>query len=314
MTTPSSDLAPGALLRALMDKDCIALPGAYDGMIARAVAQTGFQGCYVSGGAVSMTSGVPDLGIASLETFTRVIRTVADSSGLPLIADADTGFGEGEMVTRVIWEYSRAGAAGCHLEDQVFPKRCGHLAGKALVPVDHMVEKVARASKARDAIDGHGKRGSFIVCARTDARSVDGLDAAIDRAKSYVTDAGADMIFPEGLASEDEFKQFADALRGLGGGPAPDGGPYMLANMTEFGKTPIIPLARFKELGYHCVIYPYPTLRLAMKHALDLLLSLKEQGHVEPFIEHMQSRDDMYAMLEYTPGEEWEFPTPTRPA
>lgn len=287
-------------MRALMDEKCVALPGAYDGMTARAVAAAGFEGCYVSGAAVSMLAGAPDIGLATLDEFCRVIRVVAEASGLPVIADADTGFGEGEMTVKVVHEYARSGAGGMHIEDQVFPKRCGHLEGKALVSIEHMVEKVSRARQASERSTG----GTFIVCARTDARSVEGLEAAIARAKAYV-DAGAEMIFPEGLGSEQEFEAFAQALR-------PGGkGAYLLANMTEFGKTPIIPTERFAAMGYSCVIYPYPTLRLAMGHAQRLLSALKRDGHVGAFLDEMQTRDEMYEMLGYQPGTEWAYPGPT---
>jgi methylisocitrate lyase len=306
MTTSTPDgPTAGARLRAAMDeRGCVALPGAYDGLLARAVAKAGFAGCYVSGAAVSTTMGVPDIGLATLDRFTHVIHIVASSSGLPVLADADTGFGEGEVVVRVVFEYARAGAAGFHIEDQVFPKRCGHLGGKALVPIEHMVEKVERARMGSEGATG----GSFIVCARTDARGVEGLDAAIERARAYAK-AGADMLFPEGLHSVEEFERFAGAMRGVGG-PGRNDAPYLLANMTEFGRTPITPTKRFGEIGYSCVIYPYPTLRLAMGHAQRLLAALRDDGHVGDFVDQMQTRDEMYDLLEYTPGEEWTYPSP----
>eukprot|EP00743_Colponemidia_sp_Colp-15_P003305 GILK01003569.1.p1 GENE.GILK01003569.1~~GILK01003569.1.p1 ORF type:complete len:310 (+),score=52.57 GILK01003569.1:69-998(+) len=294
-------------LRNLMKQKTVALPGAFNGLVARAAADAGFEGLYVSGGALSAASGVPDIGLVSLDGFTKVISEVAMSSGLPLIADADTGFGEGEMCSRTVWEYWRAGAAGCHIEDQVFPKRCGHLDGKALVPVEQMADKIARAAAARDACSN----GQFIVCARTDARGVEGIESTISRAKRYV-DAGADMIFPEGLVSEEEFKIVADALYGYGNKDAPGGGPFLLANMTEFGKTPIIPLSRFSALGYHCVIFPVSTLRVAMGAVTSFLRALKEEGTVESHLDKMQSRQDLYSLLQYTPGKEWTYPTMTK--
>jgi methylisocitrate lyase len=201
------------------------------------------------------------------------------------------------MTARAVHEYNRAGAAGLHIEDQVFPKRCGHLDGKRLVSVDHMQEKIAAAARAREACSG----GSFIICARTDAKGVEGLDAAIDRAKAYL-DAGADMIFPEGLASEDEFKKVADALK------EHMGGAYVLANMTEFGKTPIINLARFGELGYSCVIWPVTTLRAAMGEVGRMLADLKRDGDVRAFVGRVQTREALYRALGYTPGSEWDWP------
>ncbi len=292
----------GARLRRLMDDHCVGLPGAFNGLVARAVAQAGFEGCYVSGAAVSAARGVPDVGMVSLNEFSDVIRQVADGSGLPVIADADTGFGESEMVIRTVWYYHRAGAAGLHIEDQVFPKRCGHLDGKALVPVEHMVEKVRAAAKARDACSG----GAFIVCARTDARGVEGMDAAIMRARAYI-EAGADLIFPEGLASEEEFARFAQevGVRTRAQGPGPRA--YLLANMTEVGKTPIIPLRRFGEMGYSCVIWPVTTLRAAMGEVTRILSDLKRDGDVSSFVGRVQDRKGLYGLLGYEPGKEWEF-------
>ena len=196
-------------------------------------------------------------------------------SGLPILADADTGFGEGEMVHKTVWEYFLSGASGLHIEDQVFPKRCGHLDGKALISREDMVKKVEIAAKAsKECSDG-----AFIICARTDARGVLGIEETIERAKLYV-DAGADMIFPEGLNSKEEFALVAKALTGYGS----RGGPFLLANMTEFGKTPYITLEEFKELGYHCVIFPVSTFRVA-NFAIDAFLKdLKQKGTQRDFV------------------------------
>ncbi|MBZ0172793.1 MAG: isocitrate lyase/phosphoenolpyruvate mutase family protein [Phycisphaerales bacterium] len=295
MNTPH----PGRVLRSSMDRGVVAAPGAFNALVARAVAQAGFDACYVSGGATSVAAGVPDVGILSLDHFTRVVREVAIGSGLPVIADADTGFGEEEMVRRTVIEYHHAGAAGLHLEDQVFPKRCGHLDGKSLIPIEQCVSRLEWAAKAsRDCSDG-----GFIVCARTDARGVEGFDAAVDRATAYV-DAGAEMIFPEGLASGDEFETFADRLRQKTAGRR----VYLLANMTEFGKTPIIPLPRFGEMGYDLVIFPVTTLRVAMGAVSRALTQLREWGTVEPFLDEMQTREALYDLIGYTPGTPWEFP------
>ena len=296
---------PGARLRALMDGGVVAAPGAFCGLVGRAVAAAGFEACYVSGGALSAASGVPDIGLRGLEEFARVVREVALGSGLPVVADADTGFGEEEVVRRTVLEYARAGAAGLHLEDQVFPKRCGHLDGKALLPVEQAASKVAWAAKAaRQSVDP-----AFVVCARTDAAGVEGLDAAIGRARAYA-EAGAAMIFPEGLKSEEEFGRFAEAIKGK---PVADArgslnAPYLLANMTEFGKTPMISLERFGALGYDLVIYPVSTLRLAMGAIVPALAELRERGTLEGRLGTMQSRDDLYRLLGYRPGEAWEVP------
>ncbi|QKK07749.1 MAG: methylisocitrate lyase [Planctomycetota bacterium] len=301
MTTPH----PGARLRSLMDASVVAAPGAFNALVARAVAQAGFDAAYVSGGATSVAAGVPDVGLLTLEHFCRVIREVADGSGLPVLADADTGFGEAEMTRRTVIEYHRAGAAGLHLEDQVFPKRCGHLDGKTLVPSEHMCEKVEWAAKASRDCSG----GAFVVCARTDARGVDGMDAAVERAKAYVG-AGADMIFPEGLKTEAEFAEFAEALRSDSATKRQsDGGRvYLLANMTEFGKTPLISLSRFGEMGYDLVIYPVSMLRVAMGAVTRALETLKAEGTVEPLLGGMQTREELYGLVGYTPGEAWETP------
>ena len=286
-----------------MDSGVVAAPGAFNALVARAVAQAGFDAAYVSGGATSVAAGVPDVGLLTLEHFCRVIREVADGSGLPVLADADTGFGEAEMTRRTVIEYSRAGAAGLHLEDQVFPKRCGHLDGKTLVPSEHMCEKVEWASKASKDCSG----GAFVICARTDARGVDGMDAAVKRAKAYV-EAGADMIFPEGLKTEAEFAEFAEAMKGCPAARAGGSAPYLLANMTEFGKTPLIPLSRFGEMGYDIVIYPVSMLRVAMGAVTRALATLKREGTVESLLGEMQTREELYGLVGYTPGEAWETP------
>jgi len=288
---------PGTVLRNQMDNGVVAAPGAFNSLVARAVAQTGFSACYVSGGAMSVAAGVPDVGILTLDHFTRVIREVCLGSGLPVIADADTGFGEEEMVRRTVLDYNHAGAAGLHLEDQVFPKRCGHLDGKSLISIEQAVSKIQWAVKAsKDCSDGQ-----FIICARTDAKGVEGFDSAIKRAKAYVQ-AGATMIFPEGLETAEEFKLFAQAMDELG-----DQRPYLLANMTEFGKTPMIKLNEYSELGYDLVIYPVSTLRIAMGAVTRALHELKETGTLEGQLPKMQSRKDLYELMEYTPGTPWEM-------
>lgn len=281
-----------------MDQGVVAAPGAFNALVARAVARAGFDACYVSGGAASVAAGVPDVGLLSLDHFASVVREVVFGSGLPVIADADTGFGEEEMVRRTVIEYHRAGAAGLHIEDQVFPKRCGHLDGKALIPVEQAAGRIEWAGRAsRDCSDG-----GFIVCARTDAREVEGFEAAVDRAAAYAR-AGAEMIFPEGLATEDEFAGFASRLR-----ERVQGRVYLLANMTEFGKTPIIPLQRFGEMGYDIVIFPVTTLRVAMGAVTRALTALHETGSVESFLDEMQTREALYDLMGYTPGTPWEYP------
>ena len=281
---------PGRILRQAMERGTVVAPGAFNALVGRAVARAGFDACYISGGATANVAGVPDIGLISLSEMCRTIREITQATGLPTIVDADTGYGEAESVARTVVEYERAGAAGLHLEDQVFPKRCGHLEGKTLVSIDHMVEKVAAAVSARLSDD-------FIIIARTDARSVTGMDDAIDRANAYRL-AGADMIFPEGLESEDEFAAFAADSPGL-----------LLANMTEFGKTPDISANRFAELGYQLVIYPLSVMRLAMKQVVAGLEELKNKGTLSDVLDQMQTRAELYDLLNYTPSEQWDFPS-----
>jgi methylisocitrate lyase len=297
---------PAAQLRAAMASaraagSSLAIPGAFNALCALSIQRAGFRACYVSGAATSVSAGVPDVGLLSCEHFCRCIREAFDASGLPVLADADTGFGEAEMVRRTVIDYFRAGAAGLHLEDQKFPKRCGHLDGKELVTVDHMVEKVQWASKAsRDVAAARGDSApGIIICARTDAKGVEGLPAAIARARAYM-DAGAEMIFPEGLASEAEFGTFATQLRST------HPKALLLANMTEFGKTPIIPLSTFGKLGYDCVIFPVSLLRVAMGAVERALATLASEGSVQSLLPTMQTREQLYASVGYKPGTPWE--------
>ncbi len=289
--------SPGLRLRAAMDEKCVMAPGAFNALCALAIRDAGFSACYVSGAATSVCAGVPDIGVLTLDHFSKVVNEVATASGLPVLADADTGFGEEEMLRRTVVEYARAGAAGLHVEDQVFPKRCGHLDGKALIPLDQACSKVRWARMAADDLREPG----FVVCARTDARGVEGFDAAVERARAYV-ESGADMIFPEGLASEAEFAKFAGAMSSL------PNRPYLLANMTEFGKTPHISAERFGSMGYSIVIYPVTMLRVAMGAVTRALETLREQGGVESLLNTMQTRQQLYAAIGYTPGTPWEFP------
>jgi methylisocitrate lyase len=289
---------PGKILRDLMSKECIMTVGAFNGLVGRLLAKKGFKACYLSGAALSGSTGQPDIGLLSLNDFSKTITEIYMSSNLPIIADADTGFGEGEMCAKTVWEYNRAGAAGLHIEDQVFPKRCGHLDGKNLVETSDMVNKIRIAAKARDECSG----GDFIVCARTDARGVYSMEEALTRADAYVK-AGADMIFPEGLNSEEEFKHFSQEIR------KSHPNVYLLANMTEFGKTPYIPFDNFANLGYNIVIYPVSTLRIAMKAIDEFLENLIEKGTVENSLKKMQTRKELYELLNYSPGVEWIYPS-----
>jgi methylisocitrate lyase len=285
----SITIHPARRLRDLMSRGTVMCPGTFNALVAKAVTQAGFDSVYISGGATANVSGYPDIGLITLSEMCRTIREISDASGLPVVADADTGYGEVECVVRTVVEYERAGAAALHIEDQVFPKRCGHLDGKSLIPASDMADKVAAAAKHRLTKD-------FIIIARTDARSVTGMKDAIERANLY-RQAGADMIFPEGLESETEFAQFAQASPGL-----------LLANMTEFGKTPDIPASRFAELGYQLVIYPLSLMRLAMGQVQRGLESLKKHGSVRETLGQMQTRKELYELLKYEPGKQWNYP------
>ena len=277
------------MLRDAMDKGVVMCPGAWNGLVAAAVAKTGFDACYISGAATANASGYPDVGLITLSEMCRTIREVSTASGLPVVADADTGYGEIECIARTVVEYESSGAAGMHIEDQEFPKRCGHLDGKTLVTKDEMVEKVMTASENRTTKE-------FILIARTDARGVNGMEDAIERGLSY-RKAGADMIFPEGLQSEEEFSQFADECPGL-----------LLANMTEFGKTPYLTATQFGNLGYNLVIYPVTMQRVAMSAISTCLQELLQNGSAEGFVKQMQTRQELYDLLGYVPGKQWNFP------
>lgn len=274
-------LSPGAALRELISQGPVLLPGVFNPISALSATRAGAKGLYISGaGLTNANLGMPDIALGTLTEFATMASAICSVTPLPVISDADTGFGEALNVRRTVIEMERAGLAGIHLEDQVSPKRCGHLDGKSVIPTEQM------AAKIRAAV--HSKRdASFMVIARTDARGVEGLPAAIERAKAYV-DAGADAIFPEGLADEKEFETFRAATQ------AP-----LLANMTEFGKTPIIPFSRFAELGYEMVIYPQTGFRLMLKALDDGYAELLEKGTQAGLLDKMRTRKELYDLIEY---------------
>jgi methylisocitrate lyase len=280
---------PGRRLREAWQRGTVMVPGAFNALVARAVAQAGFEACYISGGATANVCGYPDIGLVTLTEMARTIREISDACKLPVIADADTGYGEVECCVRTVVEYERAGAAALHVEDQIFPKRCGHLDGKALISAAAMVDKVRAMANYRVNPD-------FVIIARTDAVHVTGFGDAVTRANLY-REAGADMIFPEGLQTEKEFAEFAKAS------PGP-----LLANMTEFGKTADISAERFQELGYQVVIYPLSMMRLAMGEVTRGLTALKRDGSVRESLPRMQTRKELYELLAYTPGDQWNYP------
>lgn len=268
------------LRRKLDSGKLLQFPGAYNPLVAMMVEQTGFDGVYVSGAVMANSLGLPDIGMTTLTEVSHTASAIAKVTALPTIMDIDTGFGEPMSVARTVKELIHLGLSGCHLEDQVNPKRCGHLDNKTLVEISEMVKKLKAASDSKSD-------PNFQLIARTDARGVEGLNAAIDRAKAYV-DAGADMIFPEALADEGEFEAFRKAV------DVP-----LLANMTEFGKSRLLSKSQLENLGYNIVIYPVTTQRLAMKAVEDGLKTIREEGSQESLLDKMQTRKRLYEVLGY---------------
>jgi methylisocitrate lyase len=273
-------LSPGRRLREAWQAQAIAVPGVFNALVARMAQRLGFRAVYLSGGALSAAAGVPDVGLLTLTEFVEQARTIALATSLPLLCDADTGFGEALNVERTVRLFETAGAAGIHLEDQQLPKRCGHLSGKQLVEPEVM------AAKVRAAVAARGDR-DFVIMARTDARGVNGYDDAVRRARVYVA-AGADAIFPEALESAEEFAAFARAVE------AP-----LLANMTEFGKSPNLDFAALAGMGYRLVLYPLTAFRAAMLAAEETLAELLERGHQRDCLARMLTRAELYDLLGY---------------
>lgn len=274
--------SPGTLLRDLWKDGAVLMPGVYDGISAVSARGAGAQALYLTGaGLTNARLGVPDVALATLTEFAGTAAAVVAVTGLPTLSDADTGFGGAWNAYRTVGEMERAGLAGIHLEDQQHPKRCGHLDGKSLVDTKEMAAKLRAAVEAK-------RDPAFVVCARTDARGVEGLDAAIDRAKAYV-DAGADAVFPEGLTSEAEFARFRRELPNV----------PLLANMTEFGKTPLIPFSAFAAMGYQMVIFPMTAFRLALKALDDGYAQLLAEGTQKGMVERMRTRNELYERLDY---------------
>ncbi|MFF0059528.1 methylisocitrate lyase [Streptomyces microflavus] len=277
-TTPSGrrrafreQLASGRLLR---------MPGAINPYSARLVQEAGFEAVYLSGAVLAAELALPDIGLTSSTEIAARAQQIARVTDLPALIDADTGFGEPMNAARTVHLMEDAGLAGLHLEDQVNPKRCGHLDGKTLVGREDMVRKVRAAADARRDPD-------FLLMARTDARGPEGLEAAIDRAKAYV-DAGADAVFPEALADEGEFEAFRAAV------DVP-----LLANMTEFGKGPLLDTATLESLGYNIALYPVTVFRLAMGAVEDGLRTLAADGTQQALLPRMQTRSRLYEVLGY---------------
>ncbi|BBZ12583.1 methylisocitrate lyase [Mycobacterium branderi] len=256
------------------------LPGAFSPLVAKLVADIGFEGVYVSGAALSADLGLPDIGLTTLSEVAARGAQIAAATNLPTLIDADTGFGEPLNAARTVTMLEDAGLAGCHFEDQVNPKRCGHLDGKAVVPTAEMVKRIRAAVAAR-------RDPNFVVCARTDAAAVEGVSAAIERARAYV-DAGADLVFTEALTDAADFERFRAAV------DVP-----LLANMTEFGKSPLLSAQELADIGYNVVIYPVTTLRLAMFAIEAGLHEINAAGTQSGLLEKMQHRSRLYELLRY---------------
>ncbi len=261
------------------------MPGAFNALTAMQIERAGFNAVYVSGAGLAAARGLPDIGLLSLAEVVADAGTIANAVEIPALADADTGYGPPLTVMRTVRAFEKAGVAGIHLEDQEMPKKCGHLPGKRLIPVSDMVRKIAAAVKARRDPD-------FLIVARTDARAVEGLDGAVRRARAYV-EAGADAVFPEALETADEFRAFAQSLS-KEGVKAP-----LVANMTEFGKTPYLTAKEFEDLGYRVVLFPVTALRVTTKAVEALLIELKGLGTQRDSLGKMHTRQQLYDLLNY---------------
>lgn len=270
----------GVRFRKLLDRpEILQMPGAHLGIAALLAKRAGFEALYMSGAAMSATMGLPDLGMITVDDVCWYIRQVVRSAGLPVLVDGDTGYGEALNVMHMVRAFEEAGAAAVHLEDQLLPKKCGHLNDKKLASADDMAAKVAAARKAR--------RHLYII-ARTDAAASEGLDGAVARAKRYL-EAGADAIFPEALTSAEMFREFARRMPGV----------KLLANMTEFGRTPFFTAAEFQEMGYAMVIWPVSHLRVAAKAMEELYAAIRRDGGTQNMVGRMQTRAELYETIGY---------------
>ena len=278
--------SPGAKLRRAYGQGCLAVPGVFNALVARMAERAGFAAVYQSGAGLSAgLAAVPDVGLVTQTEFADQGRYLAQAVGIPVISDADTGFGEPLSVERTVQLFEAAGLAGLHLEDQELPKRCGHLSGKSLISSEAMVAKLKAAVSSKTDPD-------FVIIARTDARSVQGLDESLRRAHACL-DAGADLIFPEALESVEEFARFGQEFPGR-----------LLANMTEFGRSPLLPVGELDALGYRLVLFPVTLFRLAMKQVEAALQSLAKDGTQRDLIPQMQTRAELYDLLDYTAFEQ----------
>lgn len=272
-------------LRELLSTRTLAIPGAFNALVAMQIERAGYEILYISGAAVSACRGVPDIGLLALSDMATEAGRIAHSVSIPAIVDADTGYGGPAQVAEAVRVFEEADLAGMQIEDQEATKKCGHLAGKQLVPVAEMSAKIEAAVRAKTD-------RNFMIVARTDARAVEGLEAAIQRAVAYA-EAGADALFPEALESAEEFRTFARQITRKGI-TVP-----LIANMTEFGKTPLLSVAEFESLGYRGVLFPVTALRMALQAVERLLAELKLLGSQKDRLHHMMTRRELYSLLRY---------------
>ena len=261
----------------LKTKNLLRFPGAYNPLCAKLIAEIGFDGVYISGGVMSNDLGLPDIGLTTLDQVSYRAKQITRVTDLPTIVDADTGFND---CKKTIETFEEKGLAGCHIEDQIAEKRCGHLDNKELISKEEMVKKIKECVSAR-------KDNNFLIIIRTDANTVEGIDKTLERIKAY-EDAGADMIFPEAMKNESEFEKVRKISKG-----------YLLANMTEFGKSKLLDKKQLESLGYNLVIYPVSTQRLAMQNVEFGLKTIFEDGHQNNVIDKMQTRKRLYELVEY---------------
>lgn len=271
----------GRHFRALLERPGILqLPGTHNGLAALQAKKAGFDALYLSGAAMSASMGLPDLGVITVDEVCFFIRQVARASGLPVLVDGDTGYGEALNVMHMVRAFEEAGAGAVHIEDQLLPKKCGHLNDKKLADPHDMAAKVAAAARARR---------DLVVIARTDAAASEGLDGAVARAKRYL-EAGADAIFPEALTNAEMFRAFAKAMPGV----------KLLANMTEFGRTPFFTASEFEAMGYRMVIWPVSAFRVANKAQARLYATLRRDGGTQNMLAEMQTRAELYETIGYS--------------
>jgi methylisocitrate lyase len=274
----SPDIAAGKRFRELLARPGILrLPGAHNGMAALQAKAAGFEALYLSGAAMTASMGLPDLGIITVDEVGFFIRQIVRATGLPLLVDGDTGYGEALNVMHMVRCFEDAGAGALHLEDQLLPKKCGHLNDKRLATADDMAAKVAAAARARRHL---------VIIARTDAAASEGMDGAVARAQRYMA-AGADAIFPEALTTREMFEEFARRMPGV----------PLLANMTEFGRTPFFTASEFEAMGYRMVIWPVSSLRIANKAQANLYAAIKRDGGTHKVVDWMQTRTELYELI-----------------